>query len=119
MSPLLAVGVGLLGGLGAVARFLMDIMITRRAGGTFPFGTLVVNVSGAFVLGVLVGAAVGGDALRLLATGLLGGYTTFSTWMLESERLAGRSRPALLALNVVGSLVLGVLAVWLGRTLAG
>jgi fluoride exporter len=113
----LVAGIGLLGGAGAIARFLLDGVVSERLGGAFPTGTLVVNVSGSFLLGVLVGAAVSGDASRLLATGALGGFTTFSTWMFESHRLAegGELRGA--AANIVASLVLGLLAVWLGREL--
>jgi CrcB protein len=111
------VGIALLGGAGAVGRFLLDGSVARRAGRSLPWGTLAVNLSGAFALGVLTGAGVHGDALRLAGTGLLGAYTTFSTWMLDSHRLAaeGRSRPA--AANLLGALVLGLAAVWLGREL--
>ncbi len=109
------VGIGLLGGLGAVARFLLDGALTERAGAALPWGTLAVNVSGSFALGLLVGAA--DDTYRLLATGLLGAFTTFSTWMLESHRLGEDGRLRLGALNVVLSLAAGVAAVWLGRQL--
>jgi fluoride exporter len=112
-------GLGALGGVGAMLRFLLDGAVSRRLGRAFPYGTLTVNVSGAFALGVLAGAAVQGDAYKLWGVGLLGGYTTFSTWMLESHRLAEEGRGALTALNVVASLVLGVLAVWVGRHVGG
>ena len=118
MSLGLALGVGLLGGIGAVSRFLVDSAVSARVG-RFPFGTLVVNLSGAFLLGVLVGAALSPDAQRLAGTGALGAYTTFSTWALESERLAEDGRSRLAALNFVVSLVLGVGLVWLGRELGG
>ena len=119
MSPPLLLGIALLGGAGAVARFLLDGAVGARLGRSFPWGTLAVNLSGAFVLGVLTGAALSGDGLRLLGTGLLGAYTTFSTWLFESHRLAedGRSVPAIL--NVVVSLVLGIAAVWIGRQIGG
>jgi fluoride exporter len=109
------VGIGLLGGIGAVARFLLDGAITERAGGAFPWGTLAVNVSGSFALGLVVGAT--DDTYRLLGTGLLGAYTTFSTWMLESHRLAEDNRLRLGALNLVLSVAVGVGAAWLGRQL--
>jgi CrcB protein len=117
LSPPVLVGVALLGGAGAVARFLLDGAIAARAGRSFPWGTLAVNLSGAFALGVLVGAAVGGDALRLAGTGLLAAYTTFSTWMLETHREGedGRLREA--ALNVAVSLALGLACAWAGREL--
>jgi CrcB protein len=119
MSLLVTLGLGALGGLGAVARFLLDAAVSRRLGRVFPYGTLAVNATGSFALGVLAGAAVGGDAYRLWGVGLIGGYTTFSTWMLESHRLAEEGRGVLTALNVVVSLVAGVLAVWVGRQLGG
>jgi fluoride exporter len=119
MSLPVLVGLGALGGVGAMLRFLLDGAVSRRLGRAFPYGTLAVNVSGAFALGVLAGAAVQGDAYKLWGVGLLGGYTTFSTWMLESHRLAEEGRGALTALNVVVSLVLGVLAAWVGRHVGG
>jgi CrcB protein len=112
---ILIIGIGLLGGVGAVARFLLDGAVTARAGTSFPWGTLAVNLSGAFALGLLVGVA--DDTYRLLGTGLLGAYTTFSTWMLESHRLGEDGRLRLGALNFALSLVAGVAAVWLGRHL--
>ena len=119
MSLPVVLGLGALGGLGAVLRFLLDGAVSRRLGRAFPYGTLAVNLSGACALGILAGAAVQGDAYKLWGLGLLGGYTTFSTWMLESHRLAEEGRGALTALNVVASLVLGVLAVWIGRHIGG
>jgi CrcB protein len=113
LAVLLAIGA--LGGLGAIARLLLDGATARRLGRDFPYGTLAVNLSGSLALGLLAGAALGGDAYRLAATGFLGAYTTFSTWMFESHRLAEDGRPGLGALNVAASLVLGVAAVWLGR----
>jgi CrcB protein len=107
VSVAVVLGVGLLGGAGAVARFLLDGAVGRRLGRDFPFGTLAVNVSGALVLGVLAGAALSGD------------FTTFSTWMLESHRLAEDGRGRLTALNVVVSLAAGLAAVWVGRQLGG
>ncbi len=115
MSALVVLGVGLLGGVGAAARFLVDGFVIRRAGGRFPFGILAVNLSGALVLGVLAGAALHGDAYRLVGGALLGAYTTFSTWVFDSHRLGEEGRPWLGALNVIATLALGLFAVWLGR----
>ena len=115
MTVPVLLAIGALGGIGAVARFLLDGATAGRLGRDFPYGTLAVNLSGSFALGLLVGAAVTGDAQRLAATGFLGAYTTFSTWMFESHRLAEDGRPGVGALNVGASLVLGVAAVWLGR----
>jgi fluoride exporter len=119
MSLPVVLGLGVLGGLGAVLRFLLDGAVSRRVGRAFPYGTLAVNLSGATALGVLAGAALQGDAYKLWGVGLIGGFTTFSTWMLESHRLAEEGRGVLTVVNVAGSVVLGVLAVWLGRHLGG
>jgi len=117
MSLPLVVGIGLVGGAGAIARFLLDGAVTTRFGRDFPLGTLVVNLSGAFALGVLVGAALSEDTHRLLGTGLVGAFTTFSTWALESHRLGEDGRLRLGALNFVVSLLAGVVLAWLGREL--
>lgn len=116
---LLWVGIALLGGVGAVARFGVDLAVSRRAADAFPFGTLAVNVSGAFALGVVDGAGVAGDALMLCGTALLGSYTTFSTWLLQSRQLQQEREEALLWLNLVGSLLLGLAAIVLGRAVGG
>ena len=81
------VGVAFFGALGAVARFRVDSAVSARLPSDFPLGTLVVNLTGSFALGVLVGASVSHRVAFLLGTGFTGGYTTFSTWMVESERL--------------------------------
>jgi fluoride exporter len=110
MSLAVVLGIGALGGVGALARFLLDGAVSERVASAFPWGTLAVNVSGSFVLG-LVG---GGD---LVGTGLLGAYTTFSTWMLETHRLAEEGRVRLAVVNIVGSLAAGLAAAALGRAL--
>ena len=112
-------GVALLGGAGALLRFTLDGFVAERAAGSeFPWGTFAVNISGSFVLGVLAGASLHGDALRLAGTATLGSYTTFSTWMLEAHRLGEDGSLALAVLNIVLSLVVGVGAVLLGRAIA-
>jgi CrcB protein len=113
----LVLGIGVAGAVGAVARFLVDGAIATRVPAAFPLGTFVVNVSGAFALGIVAGAALDDDVYRLLATGLLGGYTTFSTWMFESQRLGEDGQLGLAALNLIAPLFAGVVAVWLGRAL--
>jgi fluoride exporter len=111
------VAVALLGGAGAVARFLIDGAISARGGREYPFGTLVVNASGALALGGLTGLALTGNALLLAGTATLGSYTTFSTWMLETHRMREDARfPAALA-NIVISLAVGIGAAALGRTI--
>jgi fluoride exporter len=119
VSALVWVGLAAAGGLGAIARFVLDTAVSERAGRALPFGTLAVNLTGAFVLGALSGAGVGGDALRLAGTGFVGAYTTFSTWMLESHRLAEEGERSAAALNVAGSLVLGFGAAAPGRAVGG
>src|SRR5205085_369146 len=101
-------GIGLLGGMGAPGRFLLDAAVSARAQGRFPWGTLAGSLSGAFALGALVGAGVSADVMRLAAIGLLGGFTTFSTWMFESHRLAEDGEGRLGAVNLLASLVLGL-----------
>ena len=119
MNVLTWVGVGVLGGVGAIMRFLLDGAVSERAGSGFPWGTLAVNVSGAFTLGVLAGVALAGDALLLAGVALIGSYTTFSTWMLESHRLGEDGQGLAMALNVAASLAVGVGAAALGRWLGG
>jgi fluoride exporter len=111
--------VGVLGGVGAIARFALDALISSNTAGRFPLGTLLVNLSGALALGVLVGVSAGGDAYLLAGTAVIGSYTTFSTWMLESHRLAEDGLSRMLAANLVLSLALGMGAAELGRVLGG
>jgi len=117
MSAIVVLGIGLVGGVGAIARFFLDGAVAARLGREFPYGTMAVNLSGAFALGVLVGAALDQDAYRLAGTGLLGAFTTFSTWTLESHRLGEDGELDLGAANFAVSLVLGVAAAWAGRHL--
>jgi CrcB protein len=117
VSPLVAFGVAIAGGAGATGRLLLDTAVSRRAPRGLPLGTLAVNLSGAFLLGLLVGLAPGGDALDLAGTGLLGGYTTFSTWMFETHRLAEDGRGRAAAANLAVSLALGLAGAAAGRAL--
>lgn len=101
-------GVAVFGGLGALCRYLVDSAVSNRYVQAFPAGTLVVNCSGSLVLGVLVGVALASTPMLVFGTGFLGGYTTFSTWMLETERLAENGQGRLAAANVVASIGLGL-----------
>ena len=109
------------GGLGAVLRYLVDHLVQRRAGSEFPVGTVVINVSGSFVLGVLTGSAlhhgVSAAWLTVVGTGLIGAYTTFSTFTFDSVRLAEADRWGLSLLNVVAGIGLGLGAAGLGLAL--
>jgi len=118
-TVLLWAGVCVLGGLGSLARFGVDSLVSSRALSRFPLGTLAVNLTGACVLGVLAGAALGHDEYLLTGTAVIGSYTTFSTWQLESHRLSedGLRRAAML--NLLLSVLLGLGAVALGRALGG
>jgi CrcB protein len=117
----------LAGGVGAAARFVLDSLLRAWLPTPYPTGTAVINVTGSLLLGLVTGLAVGGllppDLQVVLGTGLLGGYTTFSTASVETVRLAraGRYRGALahsLGMLVTGtaSAALGLLA---GLALAG
>jgi fluoride exporter len=100
-------GVAVFGAFGAATRFRVDAAVSARVPTDFPIGTFVVNLSGAVPLGLLVGAAVPHGTLLVLGTGFLGGYTTFSTWMVESERLGEVGDVVLLLANLFLSLLLG------------
>jgi CrcB protein len=116
------VWIALAGGLGALARFRLDGWVRPRVGSAFPTGTVVVNVTGSFVLGVVTGLtlahAVPDDLRLVLGAGFCGGYTTFSAASLETVRLVEQRRVGLALLNGVGTLVvtvcLAALGVWLG-----
>jgi fluoride exporter len=115
------IAVGLLGGGAAAARFLIDTEIAARSEHPFPRGILAVNLAGALVLGLVAGAALEGEALVIVAGGCIGSFTTFSTWILDSHRLAEAGHARLVWLNLGLSLLAGFAAVafgdWLGAAL--
>ncbi|HKO38617.1 MAG TPA: fluoride efflux transporter CrcB [Solirubrobacterales bacterium] len=111
------VGVALLGGLGALARFGLTLLVADRLHPHFPLGTLAVNLSGAFLLGFLAGTSLGGEGRLILGAGAVGAYTTFSTWMLETQRVGAVGRRRLAAANLLFSIVLGLGAAAFGRLL--
>jgi len=115
--PLLLIALG--GAAGATTRYLVDTWLSERAGGAFPWGTLVVNVSGSLVLGLLFALAIERGVLPAsfrgpLLIGFIGAYTTFSTLMLESWRLIEGGAVGLGLVNLIGSSVIGMLAVVVG-----
>jgi len=113
------IAVALVGGAGAIARFVVDREVGRRFGGAFPYGTLMINLSGSFLLGLVTGLALSTDALLIIGTATIGSYTTFSTWMFETDRLAESGALGAAAINLVASIVLGVALAALGRTVGG
>jgi CrcB protein len=119
MTALLAVLVA--GFAGAVARQEAFSAIQERVRTKFPVGILAVNLSGAFVLGLLFGLGVTTAWPHWLAvgaqTGFIGAYTTYSTWAVDSLTLARAGTPWLAVLNLAGSLLAGVLLAWGGASL--
>ena len=118
--PLILIGIG--GFAGAIARYLVDGAVVERTGGGFPWGTLVINLSGSFLLGLLFAltterALLPAEIRGPLMIGFLGAYTTFSTFMLESWRLVETGAWAAALANLGGSVALGLVAVVAGKTL--
>ena len=113
------VAIGVAGALGALARYGLDGVVSRRFPSSFPWGTFVVNMSGAFVLGFLMTLMTGqlttaSWVRSALTIGLLGAYTTFSTLSYETYRLLEDGAVGLAAANMLGSAAVGLFAVYLG-----
>ena len=115
------------GALGSVGRYLVTVWMADRLGAVFPWGTLTVNVVGSFLIGLIATLAdefggIGPQARLFLVVGVLGGFTTFSSFSLESLRLIEQHEPSRAVMNVVGSIALGfagaLLGVAAGRGLA-
>ena len=119
MSALTIALVGVIGGCGAVARLLVDGRVSARFAMTFPIGTFAVNMAGSLAAGLLAGLTTDTETLRLLAVGFLGSFTTFSTWMFESQRLAEDGERGPVIANVAGSLFVGVALAWFGLQIGG
>ncbi len=120
-NMILAVAAG--GGLGAALRYVVAGVVQQGAGDEFPFGTLAVNVIGSLLLGFIVQIAETrtgpGPWMKLFLTvGLCGGFTTFSTFSLESFRLLQDGSYLLAAGNIAGSLLLCLFGIWAGTVLA-
>ena len=122
MSPWLFLAVSLAGGLGASLRFVLDGIIRTRFDGPVPKGTILINISGSFLLGLLTGLVASNllpqTWLPILGAGFLGGYTTFSTTSVETVRLvmAGEWRASVL--SGIGTLIGSVGAAGIGLWLA-
>ncbi len=113
------IGIGLAGALGALARYGLEGAVSRRTAASFPWGTFVVNVTGAFALGLIFTLTTERFTIApwlrsTAAIGFLGAYTTFSTLSFESYRLAEDGAWILAAANVLGSAAAGLTAVYLG-----
>ncbi|MCX6388445.1 MAG: CrcB family protein [Solirubrobacterales bacterium] len=105
-----------LGALGSLCRALVQGIWAEHEKIPFFWGTLVVNISGAFALGLLHGAGIHGTALRLAGAAFLGAFTTFSGWMIETKRLSAETK-GIAFVYIFGALVAGVLATWLGSAI--
>ena len=122
LAVYLAVALG--SALGGVGRFWLSGLTAQRVGETFPWGTLVVNVSGSFVIG-LFAALTGPDGRWIVGSrwslfftaGLCGGYTTFSSFSLQTLKLAQEGQMLYALANVAASVAVCLLAVWLGHLL--
>ena len=114
---LLAIAVG--GAIGAVARYVLSMFVLRVTGTLFPLGTFVVNVVGCLVFGAIAGASAErvqiAPAMRLfLLTGILGGFTTFSSYAFESFVLVRDGQMLWAAINITGQVVAGLVGMWAG-----
>ena len=121
MRAVIAIAVA--GALGALARYALEGFVSRRAKGAFPWGTFVVNISGAFALGLVFTLATERWGLApwlrsAITIGFLGAYTTFSTLSFETYRLAADRALGLAAANMLGSCAAGLVAVYVGVVLA-
>ena len=115
--------IGAAGFLGAITRYRVDRWITYRMKGSFPWGTLLVNLTGCFILGLLLSVfaqrlAPNSDLRAALTVGFVGAYTTFSALAYQTLTLSENGNIDLAILNMLASLVPGAAAVWLG-TLIG
>ncbi len=117
MTALTWTAVVVIGGAGSVLRFLVDRAVVGRLGRALPVGTLTVNITGAALLGLVTGLALSRDASLIAGTAAVGSYTTFSTWMFETQRLSEERQLGLAVASIVVSVVLGVAAVMLGQAI--
>jgi CrcB protein len=119
---MLTLGVTLAAGVGAVTRYLLDLVVQHRTNSAFPFGTLVVNLSGSLLLGVIVGLSIHHGLPTtptvVIGAGFAGGYTTFSTLVWESLALGEAGAVAEAVINVLGSFAAGLAVAAAGLGLA-
>ncbi|HEY3289698.1 MAG TPA: fluoride efflux transporter CrcB [Anaerolineae bacterium] len=116
MTRVLLILIG--GGIGAVMRYWLSLLVLQYSGPTFPMGTLVVNLSGSFIIGILAGVfertVVPPDLRAFLQTGVMGGYTTFSSFGLETTQLLRSGELSLATVNVLASNLGGLALVFAG-----
>jgi CrcB protein len=112
-------------GLGGAARYWCSGLAARLIGETFPWGTLIVNVVGSFIIGIVFTLTgpdgrlfISATARQFIMTGLCGGYTTFSSFSLQTLNLIENGQFLYAGANIIGSVVLCLLAVWLGHIAA-
>lgn len=122
MTPVAWIAFVAAGAAGAVARYLTELAVAGRATGAFPWGTLVVNVSGSFLLGFLTGLGIHHGLPRtprvILGVGFCGAFTTFSTFTFETVRLLEERVTAVAVRNIAGTLLAGLSAAAAGLALA-
>jgi len=111
--------VGMGGFVGAITRFWVGVYIANRMGTRFPYGTFVINISGSFIIGLVITVLAERSSLSpnwryLIPIGFVGAYTTFSTFEFETLRAIQDGQIAIGMLNVFGSVIAGFIAVWLG-----
>lgn len=112
------------GALGSVARYLTSLAVLRLTNPYFPYGTFAVNIIGSLVFGTIVGLAqhrvpLSAELRAFLLVGLMGGFTTFSTFAFDSMTLLREGQTGLALINMLGQLVLGVVALWAAFRVAG
>ncbi len=122
MKAILLIGLG--GGIGSILRYLTTITVNRLWPAAFPWGTFAVNIIGSFLVGILIGLLgrllpANTDLRFLLITGFCGGYTTFSAFASENVSLFQSGHPLTAFAYMAGSLLVGLLAVWIGLFLGG
>lgn len=120
MSVWLIVATAIAGGLGSAMRFLLDAAVRGRFGSRFPWGTTIINITGSLALGIITGlgtAVLPAVWVTVVGTGLIGGYTTFSTASVETVRLALENRYRAAAVhglvNVVACTLAALLGLWI------
>lgn len=115
--------VGVAGGLGAISRYGLGLLIKGWHKNIFPFPTFTINITGCFLMGLIMTLAIERSALNprsrlALTTGFLGGYTTFSTYSYETVNFINQGKIILAIIYAIGSLALGIAGAWLGTVLA-